>query len=183
MSIESSDWLAIFSCLSLARSLAGGRDVRSANLLSNRSRTHTHSHTLSHTRIRTHTLAHSRTHAGWVPSCACDMCVSILSVSLVHLDDVRLWLGGRRTKKFPKENAYSSFLSQHGGFCNAFTSSHDTNFYFDVSHPSVFFLSSFPSALFSLIAPADRGVLLAGIWRGRLIGSRSSSTSRSSTRT
>ena len=37
------------------------------------------------------------------------------------------------TEKFPDENEYSKFLSQHGGSFNAFTSSDHTNYYFDVS--------------------------------------------------
>lgn len=42
-----------------------------------------------------------------------------------------LFLG---TKKYPKENEYSQFLSEHAGSSNAFTSGEHTNYYFDVSH-------------------------------------------------
>lgn len=36
------------------------------------------------------------------------------------------------TTKYPEENCYSSFLSSHGGFSNAYTSQEDTVYYFDV---------------------------------------------------
>ena len=49
---------------------------------------------------------------------------------LAHFCEHMLFLG---TDKFPDENEYSKFLSQHGGSFNAFTSSDHTNFYFDVS--------------------------------------------------
>lgn len=42
-----------------------------------------------------------------------------------------LFLG---TEKYPKENEYSQFLSEHAGSSNAFTSREHTNYYFDVSH-------------------------------------------------
>lgn len=38
------------------------------------------------------------------------------------------------TAKYPKENEYSEFLSQHSGSSNAFTGLDNTNYYFDVSH-------------------------------------------------
>lgn len=40
-----------------------------------------------------------------------------------------LFLG---TSKYPDENGYSEYLSQHGGFSNAYTSSTNTNYYFEV---------------------------------------------------
>ena len=49
---------------------------------------------------------------------------------LAHFCEHMLFLG---TEKFPDENEYSKFLSQHGGSYNAFTSSDHTNYYFDVS--------------------------------------------------
>ena len=42
-----------------------------------------------------------------------------------------LFLG---TSKYPDENAYSAYLSAHGGSSNAYTSSEETNYYFDVQH-------------------------------------------------
>lgn len=42
-----------------------------------------------------------------------------------------LFLG---TEKYPKENEYSQYLSEHAGSSNAFTSGEHTNYYFDVSH-------------------------------------------------
>ncbi|XP_008320371.2 insulin-degrading enzyme isoform X1 [Cynoglossus semilaevis] len=50
---------------------------------------------------------------------------------LAHFCEHMLFLG---TKKYPKENEYSQFLSEHAGSSNAFTSGEHTNFYFDVSH-------------------------------------------------
>ena len=49
---------------------------------------------------------------------------------LAHFCEHMLFLG---TDRFPDENEYSKFLSQHGGSFNAFTSSDHTNYYFDVS--------------------------------------------------
>ena len=37
------------------------------------------------------------------------------------------------SEKYPKEDEYSKFISEHGGFCNAFTSAEDTNYHFDVN--------------------------------------------------
>ncbi|XP_053548914.1 insulin-degrading enzyme [Bombina bombina] len=50
---------------------------------------------------------------------------------LAHFCEHMLFLG---TEKYPKENEYSKFLSEHAGSSNAFTSGEHTNFYFDVSH-------------------------------------------------
>lgn len=49
---------------------------------------------------------------------------------LAHFCEHMLFLG---TKKFPKEDEYSSFLNTHGGSSNAYTSSEDTCFYFDIN--------------------------------------------------
>jgi len=49
---------------------------------------------------------------------------------LAHFCEHMLFLG---TEKYQDENEYSKFLSQHGGSFNAFTSSDNTNYYFDVS--------------------------------------------------
>nr|GMD41759.1 insulin-degrading enzyme-like 1, peroxisomal [Ipomoea batatas] len=38
------------------------------------------------------------------------------------------------SEKYPLENSYSNFISEHGGSTNAFTSSEHTNFYFDVNN-------------------------------------------------
>jgi insulysin len=48
---------------------------------------------------------------------------------LAHFCEHMLFLG---TKKYPTEDAYSGFLSSHGGESNAYTSSENTNFFFDV---------------------------------------------------
>ena len=37
------------------------------------------------------------------------------------------------SEKYPKEDEYSKFISEHGGFCNAFTSAEDTNYHFDIT--------------------------------------------------
>ncbi|XP_066457093.1 insulin-degrading enzyme isoform X2 [Eleutherodactylus coqui] len=50
---------------------------------------------------------------------------------LAHFCEHMMFLG---TKKYPKENEYSQFLSEHAGSSNAFTSGEHTNYYFDVSH-------------------------------------------------
>lgn len=39
-----------------------------------------------------------------------------------------------RTEKYPIENEYSSYLSDHGGYSNAYTSQEDTVYYFDVQN-------------------------------------------------
>lgn len=48
---------------------------------------------------------------------------------LAHFCEHMLFLG---TKKYPEENEYSKFLSEHGGFSNASTSTDHTMYYFDV---------------------------------------------------
>lgn len=48
---------------------------------------------------------------------------------LAHFCEHMLFLG---TEKYPSENEYSKFLSEHGGNCNACTYSDHTNYYFDV---------------------------------------------------
>ncbi|XP_063818112.1 insulin-degrading enzyme isoform X1 [Pseudophryne corroboree] len=50
---------------------------------------------------------------------------------LAHFCEHMLFLG---TKKYPHENEYRQFLSEHAGSSNAFTSGEHTNYYFDVSH-------------------------------------------------
>jgi insulysin len=51
---------------------------------------------------------------------------------LAHFLEHMLFLG---TEKYPDENSYSTFLSEHGGMSNAFTAMENTNYYFDVAHP------------------------------------------------
>lgn len=36
------------------------------------------------------------------------------------------------TEKYPDENTYQMYLSQHGGSSNAYTDQEDTNYFFDV---------------------------------------------------
>lgn len=48
---------------------------------------------------------------------------------LAHFLEHMLFLG---TERFPEPDAYQNFISQHGGSHNAFTSSRDTNYFFDV---------------------------------------------------
>ncbi|KAI9336687.1 Metalloenzyme, LuxS/M16 peptidase-like protein [Pilaira anomala] len=38
------------------------------------------------------------------------------------------------TKKYPKENDYYSYLSEHSGLANAFTGTENTNYFFEVGH-------------------------------------------------
>lgn len=49
---------------------------------------------------------------------------------LAHFCEHMLFLG---TTKYPEENDYNKFLSEHGGSSNAFTSGEHTNYFFDVS--------------------------------------------------
>ncbi|XP_059153920.1 insulin-degrading enzyme-like isoform X2 [Physella acuta] len=49
---------------------------------------------------------------------------------LAHFCEHMLFLG---TEKYPEENEYNKFLSEHGGMSNAFTTLEHTNYYFDVS--------------------------------------------------
>ncbi len=49
---------------------------------------------------------------------------------LAHFCEHMLFMG---TEKYPDENEYGRFLSQHGGGSNAYTSGEHTNYYFDVS--------------------------------------------------
>lgn len=48
---------------------------------------------------------------------------------LAHFCEHLLFMG---TEKYPKENDYNQFLSEHSGFSNAFTGVEDTNYYFEV---------------------------------------------------
>lgn len=48
---------------------------------------------------------------------------------IAHLLEHMLFLG---TKKYPEANSYQAYIRQHGGSHNAFTSSQETNYYFDV---------------------------------------------------
>ena len=50
---------------------------------------------------------------------------------LAHFNEHMLFLG---TEKYPDENSYTTFLSSHAGRSNAFTSTENTNYYFDVAH-------------------------------------------------
>lgn len=50
---------------------------------------------------------------------------------LAHFCEHLLFMG---TKKYPSENEYSTYLSNHGGHSNAYTASEDTNYYFEVNH-------------------------------------------------
>ncbi|KAI5780940.1 Metalloenzyme, LuxS/M16 peptidase-like protein [Geopyxis carbonaria] len=48
-----------------------------------------------------------------------------------HAVEHLLFMG---TKKYPKENEYSQYLSEHSGHSNAYTASTSTNYYFEVGH-------------------------------------------------
>ena len=50
---------------------------------------------------------------------------------LAHFCEHMLFLG---TKTFPNENEYSEYLSTHGGYDNAYTSTQETNYHFRVGH-------------------------------------------------
>ena len=48
---------------------------------------------------------------------------------LAHFCEHMLFLG---TEKYPNQHEYSQFLTSHGGYDNAFTSTQETNYYFSV---------------------------------------------------
>ncbi|WFD42936.1 insulysin [Malassezia psittaci] len=50
---------------------------------------------------------------------------------MAHYCEHLLFMG---TKKYPRENEYSEYLSNHNGSSNAYTSLDETNYYFDVGH-------------------------------------------------
>ncbi|CAG0915335.1 unnamed protein product [Notodromas monacha] len=49
---------------------------------------------------------------------------------LAHFCEHMLFMG---TEKYPSENEYSKFISEHGGSTNAFTSGEHTNYHFDIA--------------------------------------------------
>ncbi|RKP06928.1 Metalloenzyme, LuxS/M16 peptidase-like protein [Thamnocephalis sphaerospora] len=52
---------------------------------------------------------------------------------LAHFCEHMLFLAPG-TDKYPQENAYNQYLSEHGGRSNAYTSQEHTNYYFEVDH-------------------------------------------------
>lgn len=68
-------------------------------------------------------------------SASLDLCIGNMKdpkeiPGLAHFCEHMLFLG---TQKYTEENAYTAFLSQHGGRYNACTRKESTNYYFDVS--------------------------------------------------
>ena len=68
-------------------------------------------------------------------SAALDVHVGLLSdpsdtPGLAHFLEHLLFMG---TGKYPRENEYNHFLSEHGGSCNALTSDEHTNYFFEVN--------------------------------------------------
>ena len=51
-------------------------------------------------------------------------------LGLAHFCEHMLFMG---TKKFPRESEFSQFVSENGGYDNAYTSSENTNYYFKVN--------------------------------------------------
>eukprot|EP01135_Chromosphaera_perkinsii_P003217 Nk52_evm24s238 gene=Nk52_evmTU24s238 len=49
---------------------------------------------------------------------------------LAHFCEHLLFMG---TEKFPGENDFSQYLAEHGGYSNAYTSTENTNYYFEVT--------------------------------------------------
>ncbi|KAK7830471.1 insulin-degrading enzyme-like 1 [Quercus suber] len=69
--------------------------------------------------------------------CAASMSVSVGSFSdpqglegLAHFLEHMLFYA---SEKYPLEDSYSKYITEHGGCTNAFTSSENTNYYFDVN--------------------------------------------------
>ncbi|KAJ9094236.1 hypothetical protein QFC21_006062 [Naganishia friedmannii] len=72
----------------------------------------------------------------------CDKAAAAMDVGVGHLEDPKglegcahfcehlLFLG---TKKYPEENAYSTYLSAHNGHSNAYTGLSNTNYFFEVA--------------------------------------------------
>ncbi|KAI9204048.1 Metalloenzyme, LuxS/M16 peptidase-like protein [Polychytrium aggregatum] len=52
------------------------------------------------------------------------------AAGLAHFCEHLLFMG---TTKYPSENDYSQYLSEHGGYSNAFTGVENTNYYFEVA--------------------------------------------------
>jgi insulysin len=50
---------------------------------------------------------------------------------LAHFCEHLLFMG---TEKYPVENEYSQYLSEHSGHSNAYTAAEETNYYFEVAH-------------------------------------------------
>ncbi|KAI9282259.1 Metalloenzyme, LuxS/M16 peptidase-like protein [Sporodiniella umbellata] len=50
---------------------------------------------------------------------------------LAHFCEHLLFMG---TKKYPKENDYYSYLSEHSGHANAYTATVNTNYFFEIGH-------------------------------------------------
>lgn len=48
---------------------------------------------------------------------------------LAHFLEHMLFLG---SKKYPEENDYQKYVSEHAGHTNAYTAEHQTNFFFDI---------------------------------------------------
>ncbi|KAJ7217182.1 Metalloenzyme, LuxS/M16 peptidase-like protein [Mycena pura] len=70
---------------------------------------------------------------------------------LAHFCEHLLFMG---TEEFPRENEYSEFLAKNNGSSNAYTSTSNTNYYFDVASPALSealkrFAAFFHSPLFS----------------------------------
>ncbi|ORY83170.1 Metalloenzyme, LuxS/M16 peptidase-like protein [Protomyces lactucae-debilis] len=53
------------------------------------------------------------------------------AAGLAHFCEHLLFMG---TEKYPRENDYSEYLSAHSGHSNAYTSTVDTNYFFEVGH-------------------------------------------------
>lgn len=56
-------------------------------------------------------------------------CGSLRCESYLTMQEHMLFLG---TNKYPEENSYAHFLSQHAGSSNAYTSSENTNYHFTI---------------------------------------------------
>ncbi|KFK24533.1 hypothetical protein AALP_AAs45023U000100 [Arabis alpina] len=72
--------------------------------------------------------------------CAASMNVSVGSFSdpeglqgLAHFLEHMLFYA---SEKYPEEDSYSKYITEHGGSTNAYTSSEDTNYYFDINTDS-----------------------------------------------
>ena len=68
---------------------------------------------------------------------AASMCIEVGSYSdpedlqgLAHFLEHMVFMG---SKKYPAENEFDKFVTEHGGVNNAYTADEVTNFYFDIT--------------------------------------------------
>ena len=84
---------------------------------------------------------------------------------MAHAVEHLLFMG---TEKYPVENDYNQFLAAHSGYSNAYTSSTETNYYFEVAASSE--NSATQKATNGESKPSTNGIITNGISNGPLHG-------------